>query len=991
MNQNFVLAGVGGQGILTIAKAISETALRKGLNVKQAEVHGMSQRGGAVYANVRISAEPIYSDILAPGQAGMILAVEPMEALRYAEFLAEDGVFVVNTNAVINIPNYPPIEQVLDAIAQHPNHLLIDMEKLARAAGSPLSANMVAVGAASLYADFAAAEFEDVILAMFERKGERIVAANLKAFRLGRAAAHAYLEALNRGASARSARQWLDSLLPEDLLAGHLNLDAALNAEDVSRLTGAEAHAFEGILRAAYDDGRRQLFEHEVYRLIELVGAISPPRHRFVPKDALLAPEMLDEFPGEKVVLKLVSPDVAHKSDMRGVIFVPKDFHTVQREITRMIEAHSRTVDVAGVLVVEFVEGARTGLGSELFLGVRSTREFGPVIAAGLGGVDTEFFAARMLPGQAVAKAIATEVTAEEFFGLFKETAAYDLLAGNVRGHDRAVSDGELIRCFRAFISIARHFCTDRAEEGPDIGELEVNPFAYRHQRLLPLDGFARLRSATKPRIARPAAKVAKLLVPKSIAIVGVSANSENFGRILLRNTLRAGFDPAQITVIHEKQAEIDGVRCQSSIASLESNHDLLVIAAPNTAVPGLIREANESGKIDAGVIISGGFAESEATEALAEEVTAAIVEGRTDRPGAVFLGPNCMGIQSGPGRLDTFFIPESKVGPKPEGPHTPVALISQSGAFVISRTNHLAHLRPRFSVTLGNQSDVTASDVVNALAGRKDVAAIGVYLEGFADLDGAAFVRAVQAARKGGQTVVFYKGGRTDSGKAAAAGHTASLAGDYDICVAAIESAGALVAENFSDFEAQLELAALLGSKEPGAGQVFAVTNAGMEAVALADALGPMPLDLELESTIRSELVRSGLDRLVSARNPLDLTPMATEATYRAIIEAALQSNAVDALIVSCVPLTPQLKTSETEIAEGDSLADVVPELAKSTSKPIVFVLDAGSAYDAMANRIRAQGIPVFRTADTAGHALRKYLTRMRRPNVTPELAVSR
>lgn len=993
MKHDIVLAGVGGQGILTIARGLSNAALRKGLNVKQAEVHGMSQRGGAVYANVRISHDEIYSDIIAPGQAGMILSIEPMEALRYATYLAEDGVIIVNTNAVTNIPNYPPIEQVLEAVARHPNHVLLDMERLARAAGSILAANIVAIGAASLYLDFSIEDFEAEIEAMFARKGERVVAVNLKAFHLGRNAAQAYLEALNRGATPRSSRQWLDSLTPDDLQAPHLDPSGALVAEDAERLTGAEATAFERILLEAYEEGRMQLFEHEVYRLIELVGAISPPRHVFVAKDALITQEALDQFHGDKVVLKLVSPTVVHKSDVKAVAFVPKTLDAVRREMTAMIERHIRTADVAGVLAVEFVEGAR-GLGGELFVGIRATREFGPVIAAGLGGVETEFLAQRMRQGQAVAKAVATETSAEEFFAMFQATAAHDLLAGNVRGHERSVSDGELIRCFRAFISIARRFCIDRGEEGPDIAELEVNPFAFRHQRLVPLDGLARLKPATKARLSRPASKVEKLLEPKTMAIVGVSATSENFGRIILKNVLRAGYDPEALTVIHERESAIEGVTCAPSIEQVSRPIDLLVIAAPNHTVPAIVEQANASGKVASGIIISAGFAESEAAGDLAQQVEDAIRVGRESGNGAVFLGPNCMGVQSKPGRYDTFFIPEAKLGPVPPGPDSPVALISQSGAFVISRVNHLPHLKPRFSVTLGNQADVTVSDMVDVLRGRSDIDVIGVYLEGFADLDGAAFVRAIKDARDAGKQIVFYKGGKTDSGRQAAAGHTASVAGDYDICLAAVEAAGAIVAEDFQEFEALLELAALLREKKPGQGRIFAMTNAGMEAVALADAVTKasghgLSLPETLTDPLGAILEQRGLAQLVSPRNPLDLTPMAGEPAYESVLRTALECPGVDAVIVSCVPLTPQLKTVEGEIEQGGSLADIVPEIAAGSDKPIVFVLDAGPPYDAMANLIRSRGVPVFRTADAAGRALARYLGRTaEKETVQAELA---
>ena len=175
-----------------------------------------------------------------------------------------------------------------------------------------------------------------------------------------------------------------------------------------------------------YEEGRRSFYEHEVYKLVELVGAIQPPKYVFVPKGGMITPEVLAQYPGETVVLKIVSPQITHKTEAAGVVFVPKDFVAVKREIERMVTAHGANVEVEGVLVVEFVE-RRQVVGHELFVGVRATREFGPVIAAGLGGVDTEYLASKMRRGSPSPKP-AMDITAEEFLELFKHTAAYDVL-----------------------------------------------------------------------------------------------------------------------------------------------------------------------------------------------------------------------------------------------------------------------------------------------------------------------------------------------------------------------------------------------------------------------------------------------------------------------------------------------------------------------------------------------------------------------------------
>ncbi|MCC7231143.1 MAG: indolepyruvate oxidoreductase subunit beta, partial [Fimbriimonadaceae bacterium] len=901
MRHDIIIAGVGGQGILTIARVLSLAATGRGLHVKQAEVHGMSQRGGAVYSHLRISDQEIFSDLIPAGQADMILAIEPLEALRYVPMLKKGGTVVASTNAEVNIPDYPAIERVLAHIAEFDQHVAIDMEKLARAAGGVLSANIVALGAASLFLGFTVRELQDAIEMLFQAKGDRVIQTNIRALRFGRTAAVAYREALDRGIEPQHARGWIATLSAEHL-ADEEDLDFSGLADDVDlmKLTGAEAHAFESLLHNAYDEGRSQLYEHEVYRLIELVGAITPPRHVFVNKGATIAADVLEQFPGTRVVLKLVSSQIVHKTEAGAVLILPKEIDRVRAEIDQMIARHASTSPVAGVLIVEFVEHAR-GLGSELFVGIRATREFGPVIAAGLGGVQTEYLASKMLPGVAVAKAVAQSVDADEFLEMFRQTAAYDILAGKTRGQERIVSDSELLRCFRAFISIARQFCVDRGEAGPDIGELEVNPFAFAGERLVPLDGRGCLRPATKVRTPRPLANAKKLLEPETIAMVGVSSKPGSFGRVILQNILESGFDPRKLTVIKQDELEFEGIRCVGRVEDLAEPADLLVVTVPASATPEIVEAANKSGKVRAGIIISGGAGETEGTEDLGAQIQEVILKGRTqDGGGAVFLGPNCMGVRSWPGKYDTFFVPNEKLPPRRSLPPQPIAIVSQSGAFVVSRLSSNPGFQPLIAASIGNQSDLTVSDLLKVIADRSDVQVIGVYLEGFADLDGVEVLKAVSELTSSGRTVVFYKAGRTESGRSAAAGHTAAVAGDYDICMTAMRYAGAYVAQDFREFGQALDLAHRLGRRTIGDGRVLAVTNAGMEAVAMADSgIKLAPLGEELKMDLGTILGQHGLAALVSPRNPLDLTPAAGEMAYGDVVQAALASDQVDAVIV--------------------------------------------------------------------------------------------
>jgi indolepyruvate ferredoxin oxidoreductase, beta subunit len=186
MKSDLILAGVGGQGIISIAAAIGIAALKEGYLLKQSEVHGMSQRGGAVQSHLRLSSSEIASDLIPLGKADMIISLEPMEALRYLPWLSSTGWLITSKNPFINIENYPDLELLLEEIRKVRKNVIINAESLAKSSGSLRSSNMVMLGAASVYLPIAESAFLQAIREMFSKKSEELVTLNLKAFATGR-------------------------------------------------------------------------------------------------------------------------------------------------------------------------------------------------------------------------------------------------------------------------------------------------------------------------------------------------------------------------------------------------------------------------------------------------------------------------------------------------------------------------------------------------------------------------------------------------------------------------------------------------------------------------------------------------------------------------------------------------------------------------------------------------------------------------------------
>nr|WP_319495383.1 acetate--CoA ligase family protein [uncultured Desulfobacter sp.] len=790
--------------------------------------------------------------------------------------------------------------------------------------------------------------------------------------------------------------------------------------------------AINRIFSNAWDQSRDFLFESEVYDLLARSGSETPPRVRLISRGERIADDALVAMPGEKSVLKIVSPYIVHKTEVGGVRVVDKQPDRIRSAVRRMfyevpetyaagthaqdgLPTHYRGLsgselaaavsrDIKGVLQVQYMPPDSASFGNELIVGLRRTREFGTILSAGLGGTNTELYARRFRKGQAIVAASPAMCSGAAFFQLYRNTISYRILAGLTRGQRRIVTDEQLVECFESFVCMGNAYSRENPDAAFIIDELEVNPFAFTDFLMVPLDGMCRFSKQEKNTPKRPTAKIDRLLHPVSMGIIGVSSTRKNFGRIILDNVLAQGFDPDRLVIFKPGIEQFQGIDCLPDLAALAASGrgklDLFIVAVGADQVPALVEEIIKTDAAHAVMLISGGLGETQGSQEKAGQVVAAISAART-RPdtdgGPVFLGANCMGVISLPGSFDTWFIPEEKLPKQRSGNRKfcRAALISQSGAFMLHRSNQCPQLAPAYMISMGNQTDLTLGDMMTYFKESDQVDVIAVYAEGFNDLDGLSFCRAVRDAVLAGKEVVFYKAGRTPEGKAATSSHTASLAGDYMVCESCVSQAGAIVARTFSEFQELMLLAETLNAKTIHGNRLAAVSGAGFEAVGMADSIQSDDFSMEFArfgndtvAGVRSVLAAKGLDGLVTISNPIDVNPAADDQVHGDIAAILCRDPGVDAVIISVDPMSPAMQTLDTDPNDRFSMHDKgavlnrLLRLNETCATPIVAVVDGGRLYDPLRDALIAGGVPVFKVCDGAVAALSLYIQGRLRAN---------
>ncbi len=702
-------------------------------------------------------------------------------------------------------------------------------------------------------------------------------------------------------------------------------------------------------------------FIHEIraYELLEQVGLALKPWG--VVREAADA-ERLPFAPGDPVVIKGTAVEVWHKSDLGLVAFEAFDPAAIRAHHERMKAAGSAHGAYIGTLVARKVPfKTLSGQPTEALAALRKTPDAGWTIVLGLGGILTNAWGEEIRP---LLWPVAFTTPEQALVELKNHWLGKTWLGALRQG--KALTDESKLA---AFLKGLWKLVELLEAEGATL--LEMNPMVLDDEgRVVALDGVGTAEAKAPAAAAETfdAARMLQVLTrPRSIALAGISSKPGTPGRTILDNLLRGQLGTANIVPIKPGTAEIDGIPCLSGIEDLKNRPvDILIVSLPAPQTVEAIEQlCAQGGGAEVLYLVAGGIGDGADKDGLGKRVMAHLAERRAKGLWTPHLiGPNGLGFMSSDRELNTLFLPAVKLPTVLPG--GPLALVSQSGAFLVSRLSACPNLPMKYACSIGNQMDLRLSGFLKALGQDPDLKVLATYVEGFQPGDLMDYARTAQELVSQGKRVVMYKGGRSQAGMAAASSHTGALAGDWELQKALLQRAGVIVCESLGDFDAVLSWLASFPEGKPRKAAV--VTNAGFESVVSAD-LVDAPLEAarltaEEEARLEAMIQQHGLKGIVGAHLPLDLTPMAGEAPYFEGTRIILEGEA-DSVVVGLVPLTQRLNT--TDAAHMAAYAASYRELARRTGKRIGVAVDAGSMFEPYREAFMKAGLPVFATMERA------------------------
>jgi acetyl coenzyme A synthetase (ADP forming)-like protein len=676
------------------------------------------------------------------------------------------------------------------------------------------------------------------------------------------------------------------------------------------------------VLDAVRDEGRTSLSPPEAKRVCEAYGIDVPGEGLATSADEAVA---LAEEIGYPVVLKIVSPDILHKTEAKGVLVglgSAEDVSAGYETIVNNARAYDADAEITGVQVQQMLSEGR-----EVLIGAVMDPTFGPVMTFGIGGVLVEVLrdvTFRLAP-----------TSAADALEMINGIRAADVLRG-VRGRG-AVDQRALAATIQAVSELVTDF--------PEIAEVDLNPVLAREDGATAVDArfvvSFEASDSQPPRYSREEILrvMTCLMRPRAIAVIGASETEGKIGNSVMRNLVDGGF-AGEIHPVNPKASEILGRKCYADVSDLPDGVDVAVFAIPAKFVPDTLAKVGDKG-IPAAVLIPSGFAETGETDLQRQLVASAREHG------VRFVGPNIYGVYYTPRRMSAAFT-------TPYDVQGPVALSSQSGGIgmAILGFSRSTKLGVSAIVGLGNKADIDEDDLLTFFEQDDATECIALHME---DLkDGRAFVEVAQRVSKN-KPIVVLKAGSTPAGTKAAASHTAALAGDDKVYDDILRQAGVVRARGLQEM---LQFARCLPILPTPEGEnVVIITGAGGSGVLLSDACFNNGLQLMSMPDDLNEAFMKFIPPFGAAGNPVDITGGEPPETYRSTIALGLEDERIHSLVLGYwhTIVTPPMTFAKV-------LAEVVEEYRdRGIEKPIVASLAGDVEVEQASEYLFDHGIPAY------------------------------
>lgn len=683
------------------------------------------------------------------------------------------------------------------------------------------------------------------------------------------------------------------------------------------------------------------LLENEIYDLLQAAGFLIP-KFQIIRDDSADSIEAQTNLfqAGQEVVIKGLAPELWHKSDVGLVQFLSYDAKSVRTKIQNMKVGLPSQYKWAHALVLEKVSFKKnSALPSEIFFALKQDEACGWILLWGIGGVHSELWAKQIPP-----LSIPLEFFSEaEIFEKIQTHFITQVLLGQIRGGPALTTLEELQSLVKKIYKLIPLL------NKKSIQLLEVNPLVVNGDgKLIPLDGVGSSEEKISAHSAPTELSLNKLFHPKSIGIIGVSKRANSPTNIIYENARSSN---AEVFAVQDyKELQLNPVELLIVGINAKNTYEL----CENLLLQG--------GGAEYLYLVAGGILDGSDHEGYGKKILLSLKKYRqAGRWTPNLIGPNGLGLLSSPLKLNTMFIPEDKLRIK-FNEKSSLALVSQSGAFLITRFSLFSELHPKYAISIGSKMDLKVSDFIDLFEQDATLNTVGLYLEGF---DANEAILVAQKMKTSKKKFIIYKAGRSPQAAQAAQSHTGAMMTEYGLVQELFDLPNVSLCKSFSEWSVKLKWLKkypnFIKNKAWGL-----ITNAGYEAVGSADfvRLEQYKLTQAEFQNVQKNIEQHQLQSLVTAANPLDLTPMASEEAWLDCVESFFETS-IQTLLLGIVPLTPRLNTTDKD--KIFIFGQKISALSEKHGKPVGIIIDSGAHYDLYRETLKSSGLFIFSSIEEA------------------------